>query len=144
MTPKWEKRFLELATAVGQWSKQEKKVGAVVVHTETRHVLGIGYNGPPPEYDDSLLTEENSTNIVVHAEVNALNNSAATGDNLTIFVNLHPCSRCAKILAASKRIKYIVCPAPIELAGRWADSQIKAIDIFNEAVIEVRYVCRPT
>jgi dCMP deaminase len=140
MTPKWEKRFLELATTVGQWSKQEKKVGAVVVHTETRHVLGVGYNGPPPDFDDSLLTEENSTDIVVHAEVNAIRNSSAVGDNLSVFVCLHPCAKCATILASEGRVKRIVCPPPIT-TGRWAKSQLEAINIFNEAGIEVSYVC---
>lgn len=139
MTPKWEKRFLELAATVGQWSKQEKKVGAVVVD-QHRRVTSLGYNGPPAEFNDNCLTEENSTDIVIHAEVNAFKNAAILSYGLTVFITLHPCAKCATILASEGRVKRIVCPPPIT-TGRWAKSQLDAINIFNEAGIEVSYVC---
>lgn len=138
MTPKWEQRFIKLAGHIAGWSKQEKQVGAVLVNSD-RHVKAMGYNGPKACFDDSQLTEENSTDIVVHAEVNALDQLADSADYwLTLFVTRHPCAHCAKKLAEDGRIMNVVCPPP-NTVGRWAQSQIEAVQILTKKGIEVKY-----
>ena len=45
---KWDKRFIEMAEFVGNWSscyQQGRQVGAVVV--KDKRVLTTGYNGAP-------------------------------------------------------------------------------------------------
>lgn len=123
MEDKWRNRFMGLAAAVGTWSKQERKVGAVVVTSE-RKIAGTGYNGPPAEYNDELLTNEASTFMVIHAEVNALQYSV--GNDLTLFVTSQPCLACAAAIIASKRVSCVVTPAQGN-PGRWNESQKEAI-----------------
>ena len=45
---KWDKRFIELADTIGEWSscfKENRHVGAVVVRN--KRILTTGYNGAP-------------------------------------------------------------------------------------------------
>lgn len=135
MEQKWRDRFMELAGQVGGWSKQEHKVGAVVVTSE-RKLNGAGYNGPPPEYNDDMLNSESSTFMVIHAEVNALQNSEGSG--LTLFVTSQPCLACAAAIVASKRVSEVVMP-PVGNPGRWAEAQQEAIKHLISNDIKVEY-----
>ena len=48
MFDKWDKRFIELARTVGNWSscyQSNRKIGAVIVRD--RRILTTGYNGAP-------------------------------------------------------------------------------------------------
>jgi len=132
---KWHDRFMQLASQVGEWSKQERKVGAVVV-TSKRKLNGAGYNGPPPEYNDDTLNNESSTFMVIHAEVNALQNSEGSG--LTLFVTSQPCLACAAAIVASKRVAEVVMP-PVGNPGRWAEAQQEAIKHLISNGIKVEY-----
>lgn len=136
MDVKWHNRFVELATHVASWSKQEKQVGAVLVDP-ARRVAGVGYNGPNEGFDDSKVTPENSDYVVVHAEVNALINSR--GHNLTMFVNSAPCTPCAASIAASGLVVKVVCPAPSP-TGRWSLSQEEGIRHLKSRGVEVEFV----
>jgi deoxycytidylate deaminase len=135
MEQKWRDRFMQLAGQVGEWSKQERKVGAVVVTSE-RKLNGAGYNGPPPEYNDATLNNESSTFMVIHAEVNALQNSE--GSSLTLFVTSQPCLACAAAIVASKRVSEVVMP-PVGNPGRWAEAQQAAIKHLISHGIKVQY-----
>lgn len=136
MDTKWKLRFIDLALHIATWSKEDVKVGAVLVN-ESRKVKGVGYNGAPPSYDDSKVTAENSTFIVVHAEVNALLNS--TGKDLTMFVTRAPCLACAGAIAATGMVTKLICPVPSK-EGRWAESMQEGINRLRERNIEVEFV----
>lgn len=136
MDEKWKQRFFELALHVATWSKEDAKVGAVLVDSD-RRVKGVGYNGAPPGYDDTKVTADNSTFVVVHAEVNAILNS--TGTNLTMFVTRAPCLGCAGSIAASNIVTKLICPVPSG-EGRWAESMQEGIKRLRDRNIEVEFV----
>ena len=96
---KWDKRFLELAEHVAQWSKDPRtKVGAVIVD-EKKRVVSVGYNGFPRGVDDTPNRYEDRPTkhlFVAHAERNALDNAPLMVDGCTIYVPLLPCNECAK------------------------------------------------
>ncbi|CAB4143763.1 ComEB Deoxycytidylate deaminase [uncultured Caudovirales phage] len=110
----WDKRFLELAEHVAQWSKDPRtKVGAVIVD-EKKRVVSVGYNGfPRGVHDDPDRYEDRTTKhlFVAHAERNALDNAPLMVDGCTIYVPLLPCNECAKSII-QKGIIRVVTYAP--------------------------------
>ena len=96
---KWDKRFLELAEHVAQWSKDPRtKVGAVIVDDKKR-VVSLGYNGFPrgvDDDDDRYEDRETKHLFVSHAERNALDNAPRSVEGCTLYATLKPCSECAK------------------------------------------------
>jgi len=96
---KWDRRFLDLADHVSQWSKDPStKVGAVIVD-EKKRVVSVGYNGfPRGVVDDEERYYDRATKLlfVAHAERNALDNAPLMVEGCTMYVPLLPCSECAK------------------------------------------------
>ena len=110
----WDKRFLDLAEHIAQWSKDPRtKVGAVIVD-EKKRVVSVGYNGFPRGVDDvSNRYEDRETKhlFVAHAERNALDNAPLMVDGCTLYVPLLPCNECAKSII-QKGITRIVSYTP--------------------------------
>jgi dCMP deaminase len=110
----WDKRFLELADHVAQWSKDPRtKVGAVIVD-EKKRVVSVGYNGFPRGVDDDdARYEDRQTKhlFVAHAERNALDNAPLMVDGCTLYVPLVPCNECAKSII-QKGIQRVVSYVP--------------------------------
>src|SRR5690242_18395881 len=71
---KWDRRFLDLAKFVAQWSKDPStKTGAVI--TRGREVVSVGYNGFPRDVEDAperYNDRELKYKLIVHCERNAL------------------------------------------------------------------------
>jgi dCMP deaminase len=59
MTNKWNKRYLNLARDIAQWSKDPSTQCGAVVIGESGQVLSQGYNGFPRGMDDSDELYEN-------------------------------------------------------------------------------------
>lgn len=95
----WDKRFLDLAEHIAQWSKDPRtKVGSVIVD-EKKRVVSLGYNGFPRGVDDSdsrLQNRELKNLYMAHAERNALDNAPLVVEGCTLYVTLKPCSDCTK------------------------------------------------
>lgn len=95
----WEKRFLDLADHVAQWSKDPRtKVGAVITDQKKR-VVSLGYNGFPRGVndDESRYNDRDVKRLfVAHAERNALDNAPLMVEGCTLYVPLLPCNECAK------------------------------------------------
>ena len=99
----WDKRFLDLAEHISEWSKDpSKKIGAVAVGAQ-RQILAQGYNGFPRGIDDTTDRYDNREEkykLVVHAEMNVIYNASYNGVSLngsTLYVHGLPvCSDCAK------------------------------------------------
>lgn len=96
---KWDRRFLELADHIAQWSKDPRtKVGAVVVDHKNR-VVSMGYNGfPRGVFDFNERYDDRPTKhlYVAHAERNALDNAPLMVEGCTLYSPLLPCHECAK------------------------------------------------
>ena len=111
----WDHYFMGLAHLSALRSKDPNtQVGAVIVD-DTHRVVSIGYNGLPRGCsDDTFSWEKNHDDFldnkyayVVHAELNAILNSARSVEGCTLYVSLFPCNDCAKAIIQSG-IKHIV------------------------------------
>lgn len=98
----WNHRFLELARAIAQWSKDKSsKVGAIAVDPTSRAILETGYNGIPRGVYDLeermerpekyLWTSHAEENLVAHAARSVLAGS-------TVYVTHVCCNACARML----------------------------------------------
>lgn len=136
----WDKRFLELAQHIAQWSKDPStKVGAVIVDKE-RRVVSLGYNGFPRCVNDTYERLNNKSvklQLVKHAEENAIFNAIQRPTNCTIYVTHHPCASCAGSIVQSG-ITRVAFPSSCMDNGfgeRWAESLSLAQQIFSEAKV---------
>lgn len=132
----WDKRFLNLAEHIAEWSKDPRtKVGAVIVD-EKKRVVSVGYNGFPRGVDDDPGRYEDRPTkhlFVSHAERNALDNSPMSVEGCIMYVPLMPCNECAKSIIQCG-IKKVVCYTPNrEDCFNWDISRI----MFNESGVEL-------
>jgi dCMP deaminase len=91
MTEKWDRRFLDLAKHISEWSLDPStKVGAVAV--KDRRVLATGYNGLPRGIADlpgRLNNRDEKYLRTVHAEANIVAQAARFGIDMsgsTVYV----------------------------------------------------------
>lgn len=111
---KWDKRFLDLAEHVAQWSKDPRtKVGAVIVD-ESNRVVSLGYNGFPrgvEDYEERYEDRPLKHLFVAHAERNALDNAPLSVAGCCLYSPLLPCNECAKSII-QKGISRVVSYKP--------------------------------
>lgn len=106
---KWHNRFLELAKHVSSWSKDTTQVGAVIVHPDTKKVVGLGYNGFPRHVNDDptrYADRDTKLKFVCHAELNAILNANGPVAGCDIYVYptmMKPasCPECSKAIVQS-------------------------------------------
>lgn len=143
----WDEYFMAIAILVSLRSKDpSSKVGAVLVRDNK--ILGTGYNGFPTGCDESQFSWDRDvegkgwTNTkypyVIHAEANALLNTVSDPKGGEIFVTLHPCNECAKMLIQGgiKRVTYL------SDKHRDADPFVSARKLFDVTGIELRKMDR--
>jgi dCMP deaminase len=100
----WDEMFMTMASLIALRSKDDStQVGAIAVSPDKRSVA-VGYNGMVVGYpeDDALWTRPMKYNHVIHAEENVIVNAARSGTSLdgwTLYVTLHPCFKCARLVA---------------------------------------------
>lgn len=99
--------YYKQALAVADLSPDEEtKVGALIINENTGAVLGSGYNGFVRKANDCQLpkTRPDKYPYMVHAEVNAIYNSARHGirtEGCFVFCTLSPCINCCRALYQS-------------------------------------------
>ncbi|MEG2116098.1 MAG: cytidine/deoxycytidylate deaminase family protein [Clostridia bacterium] len=142
---KWDKRFMDIAQVVGEWSscfKDNRKVGAVI--SLNKRILATGYNGAPSGIKSCVSRGEclrvklgipsgtqHEVCYGVHAEQNAIIQCARMGisiEGATLYCTHQPCSICAKIIinAGITRVVY-KNPYPDEFTYK----------LFDEANVEL-------
>lgn len=108
---KWARRFMGVAQAVAQWSKDPStKVGAVATDMDHR-ILETGYNGLPRYVADHpermerpqkyLWTAHAEENLVAHAARDRL-------DGATVYVTHMCCAACTRMLINSGVARIVV------------------------------------
>lgn len=123
--PKWDKRFMELATTIASWSScfnENRKVGAIIV--KNKRIITTGYNGAPSGVSSCQERGEcirrklgipsgtkHEICYGIHAEQNAIIQAARLGisiDGATLYCTHQPCTICAKIIvnAGISRVVY--------------------------------------
>lgn len=122
---KWDKRFMEVAELVANWSsciRPNRQVGAVIV--VDKRIVATGYNGASAGVEscrergvcmrEEMKIESGTRHelcYATHAEQNAIVQAARMGIAVgggTLYCTHQPCAICAKILinAGIKRIVF--------------------------------------
>lgn len=143
LSTSWLNYFCRIVVEVASKSKDPStKVGAIAVDLESKRILATGYNGFPAGVEESEDRWERPTkyDFVVHAEANIIAAAAQFGINLkgaALFVSMHPCVECAKLIAASgiKHIFYIDEELKKEPSREWVNHLHNAESIFIESGI---------
>ena len=139
----WDKRFLQLAKHISEWSKDPStQVGCVVVGPD-RELRSTGFNGLPRGIEDNeqrLNNREIKYPLICHAEENAIMHAARIGMSLkdcTAYVTWPPCTRCARSLIQAG-ISTIVYPKDIEIPDRWIEDFNLSLNMLKEADISLK------
>eukprot|EP00966_Prymnesium_polylepis_P282849 6535452-Prymnesium_polylepis.1 len=108
----WHDYFMSVAVLSAFRSKDpNRQVGACIVDPSTLRIVGIGYNGLPIGISDDALPWARAADswldtkypYVCHAEVNAiLNKNCESLKGCRLYVTLHPCNECAKLIIQSR------------------------------------------
>lgn len=141
----WDERFISLAQLVATWSKDVKKVGAVIVDSKNK-VCSLGFNGLPAHMNDDCLEHIESYDkgrVVHHAEQNALYtlDEEHWKKHLTLYVTKPPCKWCSiQIVHSHANIKRLVyVPFEDETFNEKYEVE-KSLDFLQENGIQVDMV----
>lgn len=138
---KWERRFLQLARQIAQWSKDPStKVGAVIVRPD-RTVASLGFNGFPRRTSDlpELYQDREAKYArVVHAEMNAVLSAHEPVRGYSLYCTHPVCERCAVHLIQAG-IASVVWPASGGggFSARWSESTDNAVAMLAQARVLV-------
>ena len=107
----WDEYFSLITILTSQRSPCHRlKVGCIIV--KDKRIISTSYNGFLPNCEHKSIVINDHEQATVHAEQNAIADSAKRGINLfgaTAYITHYPCINCFKILVASgiKEIKYL-------------------------------------
>lgn len=140
----WNRRFLELASFISNWSKDPStKVGAVIVDCN-RRIISTGYNGFPIGVSDNQERLENRDfkyKAILHAEENAIMFAKKDLSRCSLYVSsLPPCSHCASLIIQSG-IKNVYTWEQ-EIPERWQESINITKTMFKESGVSLNYVVK--
>ena len=140
----WNRRFLELASFISNWSKDTStKVGAVIVDCN-RRIISTGYNGFPIGVSDDQERLENRDfkyKAILHAEENAIMFAKKDLSRCSLYVSsLPPCSHCASLIIQSG-IKNVYTWEQ-EIPERWQESINITKTMFKESGVSLNYVVK--
>jgi dCMP deaminase len=137
MSEKWDRRFLDMAEHVSDWSKDPStKVGAVIA--KKKRFVSLGYNGFAKDVIDSeerLNDRDKKYKMIVHGEINAIMFAKKSLKKCTLYTfPFMPCSSCAPIIINSgiKRVVSYKNNNP-----RWEESFKLSVQQFEEAGVEL-------
>jgi dCMP deaminase len=141
----WDRRFMDLARHVGNWSKdRSRQVGCVVVGPDNI-IRAIGFNGFPRGLDDDLDERHQRPAKYLwteHAERNAIYTAARIGISLAgcrMYLPWFPCVDCARAIVQTGIVQLIAIEP--DLADlKWGDDFPVALKMLEEASVLVRYV----
>jgi len=142
----WIKRYFNIAKEVASWSKDpRRKIGAVIIGNKGQ-IKSQGYNGFPRGVNDTPERYNNKSikqKYVCHAEVNAIFNALHNGTSVegdTIFVTGMPvCHECAKAIIQVGIVR-VLYDSPIRKESSWYDSFIMALEMFEEAGVNHKFI----
>ena len=139
----WDEYFMCIAMLVSLRSKDpSSQVGAVLVRDNK--IIGTGYNGFPTGCDETQFSWEREVDelgwlntkypYVIHAEANALLNTVDDPKGCDLYVTLHPCNECAKLLIQGgiRKVTYL------EDKHRGVDTFVAARKLLEVTGIELR------
>lgn len=138
MSTKWDQRFLDLAQAVAQWSKDPStKVGAILVGTKRQ--VALGYNGFPEgvaDTDSRLTNREIRLRYTLHAERNVLDNAGFPTQGSTLYVTHPPCCGCALSIISKGVARVVSLPMCDSFRDRWGAEVFASREVLREVGIK--------
>lgn len=138
----WDKRFLNLAKHVAEWSKDRSTgVGAVIVDPKTRTVVSLGYNGFPRGIDDDVEERHERPKKYLwteHAERNAIYQASRSLRGCTLYTPLFPCADCARAIIQSGITRVVTVRPEDEYIERWGEQFSVAQEMFSEVSIDIK------
>lgn len=142
--PKWDKRFIEMAEFVADWSKDPStKVGAVIVRPD-RTIASVGFNGFARGVLDTaerLSNRELKYPLTVHAEINAILSAKEPVRGHTLYVSpLSPCTTCAGAIIQAGINQVVAKCGHIANPSQWSELFKLAIISLDEAGVSVTIV----
>jgi dCMP deaminase len=142
-TASWDRRWLNLATLIGSWSKdRSRRVGCVFVGSANQ-ILSTGYNGLPRGIDDDVEQRHERPekyDWTEHAGRNAIYNAARSGVTLQgseVYTSLFPCIACARAVI-QVGASTLVTHAPDLNDDRWGREFELSIVMLKEAGVTLR------
>ncbi|OGN26055.1 MAG: hypothetical protein A3B17_02600, partial [Candidatus Yanofskybacteria bacterium RIFCSPLOWO2_01_FULL_45_72] len=138
---KWDRRFLEIAQKVADWSKDPStKVGTIIIDRNNR-LVSTGYNGFPQGVLD-LPERYNDRNakysMIIHSELNAIIFAKRDLRGYTLYsYPLQPCDRCAGPIIQTGIKRCVAPPCPPDKDTRWQKSFQVAQTMFKEAGVRL-------
>lgn len=134
----WHDRFLKLAEHIAGWSKDPStQVGAVIIN-DARVIISTGYNGLPPDIEDTdeiLQNRELKYKHIIHGEINAMSFADRDITGFTLYVwPFQPCSICADTIIKRKIARVI---APSSNNPRWVEDFKVSTEKLERAKIEL-------
>jgi dCMP deaminase len=140
MSEKWDKRFLELAAHVSQWSRDPStKVGAVIARPD-HTIVSLGFNGFPRGMNDDpelYNNRDEKYSRIIHGEVNCLIHAYQRVDGYSLYTYpLGCCDRCAVQLAQAGIKRFIFPKTPSDLLVRWGSITEKTKKYLDEMKLE--------
>ena len=100
--PSWPATWMAMAKVIAQRSYDPRlQVGCVIVSSDNRRVLGVGYNGNGRGMPNEPDSDQPGQSGFVHAEVNALVNAQTSLYSANVYLTHSPCVTCAKALMNS-------------------------------------------
>lgn len=141
MIDHWDRRYVDLAKFVSNWSKDPStKTGAVIVDPD-RRIVSLGFNGMPQKIADTharLHNRELKYQIIVHCERNALIFAQRSVKGCTLYTwPFMSCSVCAAMMIQAGIARHV---APYSDNPRWAESFKLTQELFAEANVPVELV----
>lgn len=137
-------KFIAIAKAIAELSKDKTKVGAIAL-SPNGAILSVGYNGFPKLVSDDparYADRETKLALIAHAEQNLVAQAAYIGIPLAgatvVLSGMYPCSSCAKSLIQAGIIR-ILTPKPRENSS-WTDDAKWSKILFDEAKVEIIYI----
>lgn len=123
--------FYGLAESLARLSRCGRlRVGCVVVTSDMREVVAVGYNGPPAGVDNDACREGEGACGCVHAEANALVKLATRERGLTLMTTTSPCEHCAGLTVNSGKVSVVI------YGGAYRD--LSGLELLTNAGVSVR------
>jgi len=138
-------KYLQIAQAIAQLSKDTTKVGAVIIG-KNGEGGPWGYNGAPRKCnadEDERKERPEKYFWFEHAERNAIYAAAKAGfstDGTTLVVTHPPCMDCARAIVQAGIVRVIAANAEAEFTARWLESTVRTKRLFDECGIEFEII----
>jgi dCMP deaminase len=141
----WDRRFMDLARHIGDWSKdRSRQVGCVVVGPDNI-IRALGFNGFPRGLDDDLDERHQRPAKYLwteHAERNAIYTAARIGIPLAgcrMYLPWFPCVDCGRAIVQTG-IAELIGIKPDLTDQKWGEDFIVAVKMLEEAGVLIRYL----